>query len=74
MDSIRHLISPQPHKAYMELAQQHEEFLENMLRDYFSMLSEDMTSLLRDTKKNSYFMSEDPVGSHVLRNLFCEED
>jgi hypothetical protein len=71
MDSIRHLISPESHKAYMELAQQHEEFLENLLRNY-SRLSEDRT-LIRDTKKN-YFMSEEPVGGHGLRDVFARKD
>lgn len=56
MNSIRRLNKPQSHRAYMELAQQHEEFLEDLLKN-FSLSSEHTNS----PNTRTYFMSEYPV-------------
>jgi len=59
MDSIRNLSSPDSYKAYMEIAQQHEDFLANLLKN-FSVGAEakNKKSMFGNTK--SYFMSEEP--------------
>lgn len=69
IDSIRRLTNAESHKAYRELAQHNDEFLENLLRD-FSMLAENRTYFSR-VSKESYFINEEPVGGHALRGAFA---
>lgn len=62
MDSIRRLNNPDTCKNYMELAQQHEDFLANLLQAVslgIGLEKYDMPSSFADRKK-SYFMSEEP--------------
>jgi hypothetical protein len=53
MDSIRRLTSPESYKTYMELAQQHEDFLENLLKAVsLGLAKNDKPSTFADRKKS----------------------
>jgi hypothetical protein len=55
MDSIRRLTSPESYKTYMELAQQHEDFLENLLKAVsLGLAKNDKPSNFADRKKSKW--------------------